>query len=810
MSSPESSTPSRALQAERALQASEQRLAAQSRALTELTARYTDPSAHFDDRLQEILEVAARTLAVERLSLWRFGDGRLAIRCIGMFERTPARHTSGALLYRHEAPAYFQAIEHERVVAALDAHADPRTREFNDGYLVPNGIGAMLDVPLRQHNATIGVLCAEHVGAARSWTVDEQNFSIAAANLIVAALADEERRVALERLAESEARARQVVDTAHDAFIGIDSSGRIITWNAQAELTFGWSAAEALGRPLAETVIPPAWRDAHAKGLERFHDTGEAPVVNQRLELSALHRSGREFPIEITISPPVRGESGFFFGAFLRDISDRRERDAQLRAAKESAEAATRAKSEFLASMSHELRTPLNGVLGYAQLLQRDRSLNASQREALQAIAKCGSHLLDLINDVLDLSKIEAGRIDVEATSTDLGQLVTDLQYVVAETARRKGLTLTMTIEPDVPKRVVVDGRHLRQVLLNLIGNATKFTPQGEVRLEICRFDDDRLMFAVVDTGIGIEPEALTHIFEAFTQTSTGFAAGGSGLGLNISHHLVSTMGGELQVESVPGQGSRFFFTLPLVLGKETARSGAQDVQRAAPPFDARLAEGVSVTALVVDDSTISRRILGSLLESAGVQVITAAGGRESVLLAREHHPDVIFMDLRMADVNGFEATRQLRADPATAKIPVIAVSASAFGDTRVAAMEAGCVDYLPKPVRAESLFAALAVHLNVQFVSHDAPPAVAAPVAEPVVTDPARRQTIAARVREATTVGAVSDLEQLAQELSGGDPGEAALGQRIARLAANFEFSGLNELAESLAAGTAAGRPGH
>jgi two-component system sensor histidine kinase/response regulator len=807
MSSPESSHRPRVTDAEQALAASEQRLAAQSRALTELTARYTDPAAHIDDRLREILEVSARTLDVERLSMWRFGDGRLAIRCIGMFERSPGRHTSGALLYRHEAPAYFQAIERERVVAADDAGTDPRTREFRDGYLVPNGIGAMLDVPLRQHNATIGVLCAEHVGQARNWTVDEQNFSIASANLIVAAVADEERRAALSRLAESEARARQVVDTAHDAFIGIDSSGRIITWNAQAEVTFGWTAAEAIGRPLAETVIPPAWREAHANGLERFHNTGEAPVVNKRLELTAMHRTGREFPIEITISPPVGAENGFFFGAFLRDISDRRERDAQLRAAKESAEAATRAKSEFLASMSHELRTPLNGVLGYTQLLQRDRGLNSSQREALEAISKCGSHLLDLINDVLDLSKIEAGRIDVEATSTDLTQLVTDLNYLVAETARRKGLQLVMTIGPEVPKRVVVDGRHLRQVLLNLIGNATKFTPQGEIRLIISRTDDERLLFEVIDTGVGIEPQALTRIFEAFTQTSTGFAAGGSGLGLNISHHLVATMGGELEVESVPGQGSRFFFSLPLVLGKDTARSGALDVERATPPFDARLAEGVTLTALVVDDSTISRRILASLLESAGVQVITAAGGRESIALAREHRPDVVFMDLRMTDIDGFEATRQLRADPVTSHIPVIAVSASAFGDTRVAATDAGCVDYLPKPVRAESLFAALAGHLGVQFVAHDEPPPAA--VAEPAVFDAVRRRAIAARVREAAMVGAVSDLELLAQELATGDTGEVALGQRISRLVTNFEFGGLYELADSLAAGDSSGRTG-
>ena len=200
-------------------------------------------------------------------------------------------------------------------------------------------------MPLRQNNTTVGVLCAEHVGAARTWTVDEQNFAVSTAYLIVVAVADEERRQALTQLAESEARARLVVDTAHDAFIGMDSSGRIVSWNAQAENTFGWAADEVLGRPLAETIIPVSLREAHAKGMRRFHETGEAPVVHQRLELTALHRSGREFPIEITITSPMRLESGYFFGAFLRDISDRREHDDQLRRAKESAEAATRAKT---------------------------------------------------------------------------------------------------------------------------------------------------------------------------------------------------------------------------------------------------------------------------------------------------------------------------------------------------------------------------------------------------------------------------------------------------------------------------------
>lgn len=782
--------------AERILKASEARLVAQSSALTELTARQTDSSGCcFEDRLRGILAASARTLQVERLSLWLMDEDRQAIRCLGLHRHASQSHESGAVIRREDAPSYFEALERDRVIAADDAHADPRTRGFGQAYLGPNRIGAMLDVPLRQDDRMVGVLCAEHVGSPRAWTVDEQNFAVSTANLIATALADQERREALARLADSEARARLIVDTAHDAFVGADTAGRIVTWNAQAEAVFGWTREEALGRDMAETIVPPAYREAHHQGMRRFLDTGDAPVVNQRLELAAIHRSGREFPIEITITSPMPMAGGYFFGAFIRDITERRERDAQLRAAKESAEAATRAKSEFLAAMSHELRTPLNGVLGYTQLLQRDRTLNAAQRDALEAIARCGAHLLDLINDVLDLSRIEAGRLDIEATATDLAQLIIELKYVVAEAARRKGLLLTMTIAPDVPRHVCLDGRHLRQVLLNLLGNAVKFTHQGEVRLGIEAVDDATLHFEVSDTGVGIEPEALTRIFEAFTQTREGAAAGGTGLGLTISRHLIQTMGDDLRVESVPGEGSRFFFTLPLVPAGDGAGMGAAADGADGPPLDARLAPGEDLTALVVDDSTVNRRILARLLESAGVRVITAAGGHEALGLVRRHRPDVVFMDLRMGDLDGLEVTRLLKSDAAVAAIPVIAVTASAFGDTRQAAHEAGCVAYLSKPVRAESLFAAMREHLGLRFTV-SAPPEVPD---EPELSDHSRRVGLARRLHDAAGIGSVTDLEALAQELVAGDESEAALGHRIARLTAQFDFEGLRKAADRL-----------
>jgi PAS domain S-box-containing protein len=780
--------------AEDALKASERRLVSQSDTLTDLTARYTNPSEGFDERLRSILQISARALQVDRLSIWRFTSDRAAITCAGLYQASDGRYEAGMVLHRRQTSDYFAALERDRVIAAHDATSDSRTRGFTNDYLVPHGIGAMLDVPLRHDNSTVGVLCAEHVGGARTWTVDEQNFAVAVSNLIVVAIVEEERRSALARLAESEARARLIVDTAHDAFIGIDSDGRIAAWNTQAESTFGWTREEVLGRSLAETIVPTGFRDAHNSGLRRFHETGEAPVVNQRLELTALHRSGREFPIELTITSPMSVENGFFFGAFLRDISDRRARDAELRRAKDAAESATRAKSEFLANMSHELRTPLNGVLGYAQLLQRDRNLNATQREALEAIGKCGSQLLDLINDVLDLSKIEAGRLDIEEAPTNLKRLVTDLKYVVAETADQKGLRLTMRLAPDVPTGVILDGRHLRQVLLNLLGNAIKFTGQGEVRLTIDVTAERQLAFAVSDTGPGIEREALTEIFAAFAQTRAGAAAGGSGLGLTISDHLVARMGGKLTVESVVGRGSVFSFRLPLIESPRATWASQYDTDPTLPPLDARLAPGETLTALVVDDSSANRRILASLLESAGVHVITAAGGLEAIDLTRTHRPDVVFMDLKMNDLDGLEATRRLAGDPATAFIPVIAVTASALGDIRQTAREAGCVDYLSKPIRAQQLFGMLRTHLRVHLVSGtDHGDSTAQGL------DDNRRLEVATRLRDAVGLGDVTDIHQLADHLMRGNAAEIAVGERINRLATDFDFAALSELADSL-----------
>jgi CheY-like chemotaxis protein len=284
----------------------------------------------------------------------------------------------------------------------------------------------------------------------------------------------------------------------------------------------------------------------------------------------------------------------------------------------------------------------------------------------------------------------------------------------------------------------------------------------------------------------------MTEIFAAFAQTKTGAEAGGTGLGLTISDHLITKMGGSLKVDSVLGAGSRFWFTLPLV--EAPGDSIGPAIDGALPPLDARLAPGQTLTALVVDDSTANRRILASLLESAGAQVTTAAGGREAIQLARTYQPQIIFMDLKMPDLDGLEATRQLAQDPATATIPVIAVTASALGDARTAARAAGCADYLSKPIRAQELFGMLRLHLGVHFVGGDVSPSPAPGL------DVGRRVDVADRLRTAVAVGDVTDIHGLAETLLRGSPAEAALGERINRLVVEFDFTELAKLGDSLA----------
>src|ERR1700757_5064787 len=419
-----------------------------------------------------------------------------------------------------------------------------------------------------------------------------------------------ERKQLAEELRASEERWRLILDNAHDAFIAMSADGLIAEWNRQAEITFGWPRAEAIGRVLSETIIPPQLREAHQRGLARFLATGEGPLLNRVIEVQALRRDGREFPAEISIAPVRLGEQ-YLFAAFIRDVTERKRGEVELRRAKEAAEAANRAKDEFLANVSHEIRTPMNAILGMTELAL-DTPLTEDQRQCLQTVKSAADNLLGMINDLLDFAKIEAGKLELAPADFSLSSVLGSTLRTLSVRAHKKGLELVSQQRPRGADALIGDAGRLRQVLLNLVGNAIKFTERGEIVVlvetagEPAPEGDVRLRFAVTDTGIGIPPERQAKIFQAFEQadTSTTRKYEGTGLGLTIAARLVALMGGTITVDSVPGQGSTFAFT-------------AHFSRQPHPPEPVPAHLPVSLhdlPVLVVDDNATNRHILAEWL----------------------------------------------------------------------------------------------------------------------------------------------------------------------------------------------------
>jgi signal transduction histidine kinase/DNA-binding NarL/FixJ family response regulator len=405
------------------------------------------------------------------------------------------------------------------------------------------------------------------------------------------------------------------------------------------------------------------------------------------------------------------------------------ERTAELVVAKEAAEAASRAKSAFLANMSHELRTPLNAILGYAQILQR-RPLDPDVINSLSVVQRSGEHLLTLINDILDIAKIEAGKLELSPTSIHLPVFLQDIASIIAERAVAKGLTFSFEAPDGLPPGVQADETRLRQVLLNLLDNAVKFTEQGEVVLHVGVGEDGSeasphphtptlppkktflLRFSVRDTGIGIPPDRMEHIFQPFEQAGDlAHRTKGTGLGLAISRQLVRLMGGDIHVQSEPGRGSTFWFEIALPV--------VAMVVEAAPPPERVIAgyTGSRRRVLVVDDVLSNRAVLVDLLQPLGFDVVEAADGQQALHLARALRPDLILMDRRMPVLDGFEAARQLRRMPGLKDMVVIAVSASVSAEDQARSREAGIDAFLPKPVHWSKLAALLEEHLGLEWI---------------------------------------------------------------------------------------------
>jgi PAS domain S-box-containing protein len=504
-------------------------------------------------------------------------------------------------------------------------------------------------------------------------------------------------------LQASERRLKTIFETTNEGFWLID--------NKTAALDVNPMMCTILGRPREEIIGKPifAFVDEENQQVFKMQIERRKQGATGSYEIALSHPDGTQVPCLFNATP-LFDESGEKVGSFalVTDIAELKKAEIALRQAMEAAEAANRAKSLFLANMSHELRTPLNAILGFNQLLIRERDLNTQQQEYLKVIGRSGEHLLKLINDVLEMSKIEAGQTILNQEDFDLYQLLDGLEEVFQQRAQAKGLKLVFDHEPALPQYVHQDEGKLRQVLLNLLNNAVKFTEVGGVALR-ARYAPDsdaesgRLFFEIEDTGPGIASEEMEILFEAFVQTSTGLQSlEGTGLGLPISQQFVNLMDGEIGADSKVGRGSIFKFSVQV----ETAQSvPVKTLYSTRRPVGLEPGQP-TYRILVVEDRW----------EAVGFEVREAENGQQGIQVWEEWEPQLIWMDMRMPVMDGYEATKRIKSTARGQATAVIALTASAFEEQRTLVLSAGCDEFVRKPFREEEIFAAMAKHLGVRY----------------------------------------------------------------------------------------------
>jgi|JFJP01.1.fsa_nt_gi PAS domain S-box-containing protein len=676
-----------------------------------------------------LTETVAQILNTERVSLWMAKHESVYWECLNQFILSPHQHISEPDLAITNYPNYLASLQSELVLPITDAINDPRTCELAADYLSGLGIKSMLEIPIRRDEVTIGVLCIEQTGYLRKWTLEEQSFARSIGDLVILSLESSNRNIAEQQLKESEKRWQLVLEGNNDGIWDWDCTTNEVFFSARYKTMLGYEENEL-------TPDVDSWIELiHPEDFNHVMSTVESYWAGEIPHYIAEHRvQCKDGSYKWILA---RGMALFNNRTPIRmigshtDITARKQTEFELAKAKEDADSANRAKSEFLANMSHELRTPLNGILGYVQILQRDRNLMPKQIEGINVIKQCSHHLLNLIADILDLSKIEAQKMELIESDFHLLGFLQGVVEICAIRSEQKGITFTYLSSGNLPMGVVADDKRLRQVLLNLIGNAIKFTDNGGVTFRVQAIAPDitcsdlgdrqirdihKIRFQVEDTGIGISTELLENIFSPFEQAGNSQSKSeGTGLGLAISQNIAKLMDSSIQVKSELGKGSTFWLDLHLKatnLDFDCLQTNSQSKQRKIVGF-----EGSSQTILLVDDKWENRMVLVKLLEEIGFSIIEANNGKEALDIAPEVNPNLIITDLVMPVMDGFEMIRQFRRSPEFSNIVIIVTSASAFSKDEDQSLEMGGDDFLPKPIQFDDLLNKIQKHLTINWI---------------------------------------------------------------------------------------------
>jgi len=708
-------------------------LRSQSQILMQLAKSNTFQQGNLKAALSEITEAAARSLLVQRVGVWLYNSHESKIECIDLYDVSTKQHSAGLSLLKANCPAYFQALEEERSIAVNDVFNDKRTQEFAESYLSVLGVTSVLYAPIWLGDRLVGVVCHQHAGGVRQWTLDEENFAASIADLVKVAIETSERNAAQSALRNSEAKFRAMFEHSSIGISFANMDERIVDSNPALCQMLGYSQEELSGKRITDYIYSEdLTTDLDYQQIVAGNAVDPKRVVAKHpldSEKRFQHKDGSLVWTHISLSLicNTNGEPEFFL-TIIEDITERKRTELKLLKSKEAAEVGSRAKSEFLATMSHELRTPLNAIMGLSQLLQQKivGTLNDKQEEYINYIYSNGEQLLALINDILDLSKVEAGKEELTLLPLQVQDICNYVISTVCDRALEKGLQLTTEIEPEADV-CIADDRRIKQMLLNLLTNAIKFTPAGKVSLTVKKVPQG-MIFTVSDTGIGIDSNQFQFLFEPFKQLDSRLNRQyeGTGLGLALTRKLARLHGGDVTVESTLGEGSRFMLFLPDRTFQKAEKLQSEEIAQSERENNSSFVSFPVSPSPSVPDTTTNKRILlvqdeentaillQGYLQTIGYEVEKISDSNSFLHWVRNFEPDLILLDVHLTgDVSGWDLLNLLRQIPSCQVLPVVIITPAGMTVDPNRLRQAGANGYLTKPIGIVQLESILIRYLS-------------------------------------------------------------------------------------------------